>query len=410
MAEDNTMIGKKQIAYIMSDEEFQEYHAKKRKEKLLNDMIAATKSPFSVKNVKPTKRVVSVGKGELMPIEEPISKESSKPSLLNDSDWSAILEKASEFTPSPITEITKNEMGEFRLDDIGVREEEASYYKMFKKEQAMLAEILKDVSEQSKSVSNKLKDMISKSSGYGGVSKTYPDLVNAVNSLNSTRLNIIKEMATIKKNIADMDYRKSKDSGSSEVGATNEEIADNFYKQIVNNRKGFIDSAMANVGIGTYNGNFSNTPNPMDVQFNDAGNNIRNNVQLDDEQPARRSFSITSPIGSYGNNDNDDIDDETAIDPYGYIRNENRNVSVCVQRFSDGRLEFVAIDGEGESVDDYELPSDELLLSLQIRPLSRYANDSEGRRYRIIDIDSDGVDISDVLSDDSDSSYQDNRL
>ena len=56
----------------------------------------------------------------------------------------------------------------------------------------------------------------------------------------------------------------------------------------------------------------------------------------------------------------------------------------------------MALDDNNESVDDYELPDEDLLLSLEIRPFSNYASDEFGRRYRIIDIDSDGMDISDV--------------
>ena len=407
--------GGKQIGIMMTDEEFQEYHSSLRKEKLLGEMMAVTNKPFSVKNMKKPKNneksptvyssemgTVSVGKSGGLSV--------------GDEDWEAIMEKAAEINPSPIAEVTSSEMSAFRLEDIGLKGDHSSYHSMFKKEQAMLAEVLKDVSEQARMTNNKLRDMAKKSSGYGGVSKTYPDLISAANSLNSTRLSIIKEMASLKKTIADFELKKAKEDGGSSQGASNEDIADNFYKNIISNRKGFIESSMASIsgGIPYYGGDNQNSstdtgvPDYPQYQTNTNHSSFDDMDHNNDEYNGNRGgFQITSSL--YGNDNHELTYSEDEADPYGYIRNETRDIKICVQRFSDGRLEFVAIDKDGEGVDGYELPGDDLLLDLSMTPMSKYATDSEGRRYRIIDIDSDGVDISDVLDDDSPSGYEDFR-
>lgn len=404
--------GKIQIGVIVSDTEFQEYHAKRKKEQLLADMLSATNKSFSVKNISKHKKEknTEVYNANLGLMEtKPVSKIS-----IEEEDWDAILEKASELSPSPIEDITTSEMGAFRLEDIGIKDEVSSYQNMFKKEQAMLAEILKDVTEQSKNANAKLKDMTKKSAGYGGVSKTYPELLSASNSLNSTRLSIIKEMANLKKTVADLEFKKLKEMGGEKDGTSNDDVADSFFKQIVSNRKGFIESSMPGGTMGglSYSDSGNTNIDPLNIDYEKKDRSQMSYDENDGNEqyvtPKQRKFNITSPL--HYDNDYQSEYDENEADPYGYIRNENRGISICVERYQDGRLQFVAIDKDGESVDDYELPGDDLLLDLSIRPLSKYATDSEGRRYRILDIDPDGIDISDIIDDDSESLYEDNRL
>ena len=390
--------GKVQIGVMMTDKEFQEYHDNIRKEKLLNDMFAAANQPFSVKNVvrkKETKKEDHDTKNGTLGTYTPVVTTKSNTPKIGDDEWEEILSKASTFnSPSPIDQITRNVMGEFSLEDIGIKEEESSFQTMFKTEQAMLAELLKDVTKHAKAAGTKLDDMTKKSAGYGGVSKTYADLVSATNSLNSTRLSIVKEMAALKKTIADLDMKKIKDSGESAV-TSNDDVANSFYEQIVSNRKQFVEESM-NSYYGS--GQIQQSVSPSQLQDNNSSQSYLGNIDnLDDdsyaEQTPRKSRSITSSIYYQEDDDNSNSD----ADPYGYIRNEKNGVSICVERYSDGRINFVAIDENGDGVDNYELPGDDLLLDLEIRPMSKWATDSVGRRYRIIDVDPNGVDISDIL-------------
>lgn len=391
------------FATMMTDEEFQEFHEKKKKEQLLNDLMKASKRSFSVKNIK--KRAEKDDRPALTggSLGEPIDPLHSPPSIISDEEWAAILEKGSQFAPSPIDDITQSELGTFRLED-SIIEDPNSFDKMFKKEQSMLAELMKDVTEQARAANKKLRDMTKKAEGYASVSKTYPDLLSAANSLNTTRLSIVKQMADLKKTIADLNFKKAKEEGP-DNNNRDDEIVNGFFDKILSNRKEFIDASMngafQNEAFQQSGGGIPYSQDTFD-QPNDYPMGTEpvydNNMYLEEEQPRRRSSrSITSSLMGYPGGYEEP---ETNGDPYGYIRNEDKDVSICVQRFQDGRVEFVAIDKDGCGVDDYELPGEDLLLTLEFRIGSQFATDSEGRRYRIIDVDPDGVDISDVLEDD----------
>lgn len=394
--------GKVPMCIMMTDKEFQEYHENIRKEKLLKDMFAAANQPFTVKNVSKPKETKKEKPNKSEPIGEyqsPSIITQEKTSGISDDEWEEIIQKASNFNPSPIEEITRTEMGEFSLDDIGIKDEESTYQTMFKKEQAMLAELLKDVSKHAKAAGSKLEDMTKKSAGYGGVSKTYADLVSATNALNSTRLSIVKEMAALKKTIADLEMKRIKEVGDT-TSISNDDVANDFYSQIISNRKQFIDESM-NMYYGGGQKN-DNTQQLDYVQPEQGQSYLPDNMDIANEMYNQSSHKPTRSITSSLRNDDYDYDREssTNADPYGYIRNEKNGISICVERYEDGRLNFVAVDNNGDGVDDYELPGEDLLMDLEITPMSKWASDSTGRRYRIIDVDSNGVDISDILEDD----------
>lgn len=401
------------VAILMSDEEFQEFHRKKEKEKLLDQLIAATNGSFSVKNLgghktkenQPgTTKKKSSSEGSFAftasDANLPSIPTDGKPILsMDDEDFETIRSLASEFGPlSPIDKVTQSVLGEFHLSDAGIREEDDMHYKnLFKKEQAMLNEILSDVTVLARQANKKLKDMEKKTSGYGGVPKTYADLVSAANSLNTTRLHTIDKMAALKKSIVDLEMKRAKEIGTDD-GNNKDNIADQFFASIIGNRKQFMESAMANAGYGTPLMNQSTPPPelPYDGYDDDANMSFEGGYSDTVPQNGLRMRSITSPLMQQEDDRELYSRDNTSYDPYGYIHNESRDISICIQRFPDGRLEFVAVDGNGEGVDDYELPDDDLLLSLEIRPLSNFATDEFGRRYRIIDIDANGIDISDT--------------
>lgn len=387
------------FAVMMTDEEFEQYHETLKKEQLLDDLLRASNKSFSVKSIKKknTKQTSDTPKPERGSLVASMDPSQISGLSISDDDWKEIVDRASNFNPSPIDDITSSELGTFRLEDSDI-EDPNSYDRMFKKEQSMLAELLKDVTEQARAANSKLKDMTKKSSGYGGVSKSYSDLLSASNSLNSTRLSIVKQMIDTKKTIVDLNLKRIKDAGGDGEDKDNE-IADGFFNKILSNRKEFIDASMNGLLLNQQSGRRPYAPlpqGPVPVGAEDIA--VLSEVNLDQPEPTYApSRSITSPLMGY---QNDYSEDDNDGDPYGYIKNEDRDVSICVQRFQDGRIEFVALDGEGEGVYDYELPDDDLLLGLEFRIGSQFATDAEGRRYRIIDVDPEGVDISDILNGD----------
>ena len=199
--------------------------------------------------------------------------------------------------------------------------------------------------------------------------------MSASSSLQSTKLSAIDKIAGWKLKRAELQLKAKKDNPDVEENV--DALVDQYYGRFLSgDRRQYIANAMAAANPD------GDDNNPLlDQSYDDS----------DDAEVNYGGFNITDP-GYYEDRPDDDLSD---VDPYGYIRNEGRDVEVCVQRFPSGRTAFVALDANGESVDDYELPDSRYLDSLNIRPTSRYATDMTGRRYRIIDFDPD-EDISDV--------------
>lgn len=393
--------------YIMTDEEFQEYHRKLKKEKLLDEMMAAASSKsFSAKSARQT----NVKSDNTPPLSsersnitqfQTVQDEPESKMHVSDEEWGRILSNAFETDMSPIKKVTETEMSAFTLDDIDMSDLETSpstYKNMYKKEQAMLSEILKDTTNQAEIANNILKQMTDggkrlRSNGGSSVSKLFPDLLSAANSVNQTRRSIVKDMADLKKSAADFELKRLKEENG-DAGENVNDTANAFFGQIVGDRKRFIESAMSSaMGVQPQYSEQQTDEYPYeddndsgDYQEHPKSNNKSNN------NGGLRRFNLTAPLDGYGYDSDDEYD---SADPFGYLRNEGRDVSVCVQQYEDGQLEFVALDSDGELVEDYELPDNELLESMLIRPTSNYASDMEGRRYRIIR-PSDHVDLSDI--------------
>lgn len=388
---------------VVPDDEFQEYHKQKRKQKLLDEMIeASTAKSFSSKNVRKrsSQKKSDDSEDNVAPFRIVPNEEESKLHV-TEAEWGEILSKSYGEDPSPIKKVTEREMTGFTLDDIGWgQEDEDQYYKtMYKKEHAMLAELLKDASGQAKIANNILNQLTKngnslKLSGGAGLSKLFPDLLSSANSVNATRRAIIKDMADLRKSAADFELKRMKElKETQENGQDVNATANSFYSQIVGNRKQFIEQAMSNA-LGSAQPSYSaqQTNESYEQDYEDQPEDT-----YDSEQSTPRSglennhFNITAPLYNYDTEE----DDYESSDPYGYLRNENRDISICVQMYQDGNIEFVALDENGEYVEDYELPGDDLLDTMTIRPTSSYATDAEGRRYKIIKFDGKS-DLSDV--------------
>ena len=392
----------KPMFYVMTDEEFQEYHKDLKKQKLLDDMMAAsaTKS-FSSKSVRrPTTNPTALSEpaehSNITPF-QPIQTDEGESKLhISDDEWSQLLSGAFTADMSPIKKVTETEMQSLTLDDVDMGELDAShptYKNMYKKELAMLAEVLKDATSQSEVANAIIKQLTDNGkklrlNGGSGISKLFPDLLSSANATNQTRRSIIKDMADLKKSAADFELKRLKEEGANE-GENVNSTANAFFGQIVGDRKRFIESAMASAMGPTPQ--YSSQPQSGDEYAYDD-NSYDNDNREQSSGGGLNTFNLTAPLDGYGELYDDEYGDS---DPHGYLRNEGRDVSVCIQMYGDGRLEFVALDSDGELVEDYELPDDELLESINIRPTSNYAQDMEGRRYRVIRLN-EPLDISDV--------------
>lgn len=288
-----------------------------------------------------------------------------------DEIWTGILARHEEI--SPIDDITNIDMMGYRGKP---KSDKDRYDYMFSKESSMFNEVLKDLNEASKIVTKKLQMYNKTGKGTsGGTMKSFSDVVLANNAIQSTKLQALKALVDIKKTAEDLRMKNNKINP--EIEESNDTIADTFYKNIIGGgRDNFIKAAMG-----------GSNDNQQSYTNSDDQGNIGN----------MNGFNITQPLI----NDNSSIDNissdesSTDIDGLGYITHEQDNVEICIQRLDNGELSFIALDDKGEPVDDYELPDEDLIDSISTSPVSKYAYDKYGRKYKIVDIET-TVDLSDI--------------
>lgn len=251
-------------------------------------------------------------------------------------------------------------------------DESEPYDNLFKDEIAMTSEILKELKDTGKLVSQKVKAMSAK--GPGGVTKSYSDLITAVTSIRSTQLNAIDKIAGWKLKREELKIKVRKEMP--DLGDDVDSIVDEYYAKYV---------------VGNPIGGSKSKITPMEAPSS------RDEFDASEMETAprvpNRSFNLTEPKiwGSQSFNG-----EQMNADPHGYIRHSGKGVEVCIERLPSGNLSFVAIDANGEYLDDYEVPSQEMLESIQISPISKYASDKAGRRYRVIDFN-EAIDLDEDL-------------
>lgn len=218
-----------------------------------------------------------------------------------------------------------------------------------------------------------------------GVSKYSNDLLNNYNSLLSTRLNIIKEITNIKKTAIDLkikDDKNKQDDGGAAASVT--QVASSYLNSFFGNRNGYLSS------LAGQDGGANETLNTGMIS-DDHFDNVVSNV-LANNEPSEVNTGI---IDQQRTNDifdeflNERLEDEgNPLRREGGTRNietENQNVRVVVYRNSkdNSEWEFVAIDGEGKEVVDYDLPDVMHIGKMTFR--EKFASDERGRSYEIIE-------------------------
>lgn len=370
---------KKSPIYVMSDDEMDAMVSDDKKSALMDSLIDAasqkttrfsavrrkkqsTEDTSDLNRLKPSSDNLE---NDLVSLEE-INLSDKNMSVLSDGDWDDMMDRFDEL--SPIDDITYEDRMNYRRKQTGDK-----FDQMFNKEQSMLNDLLAGLQKRSKLIDKKIDASLSGRGAYSGVTKNLADLLNASNSVESTKLSVIKELIGVKKTAVDLrmkDQKMNPDEGEVEDRDT---VADKFYKKIISgNSREFIQSSMSQ-----YEGN----------QF--------------------QGFNLSQP-SSFTNNP--DLDTSTA-DKYGYIQNEKVNAQVCICRYEDGSMEFVALDEDNNIIPGYELPSNNLIVNISVKPGSQYGYDEYARKYRIFDADdinfNQGDQIDPYSSSELDDSYDD---
>lgn len=388
---------------ILSDEEFYARKQKEKRKSFLAELEQMSKpakgNSFSVKNVKPAE----TKKSEKEDKDSMTSYMANAPGATDESGWGEFVEDLQGFQLSPIESITDENISGFQLDADIVDPDENKYGKVFKKELAMLSEVLKDVKAHGTRVNGELKKMSfggkGTSSRSTGVPKGYSDLVEAYNSINTSKIQIIKAMSDLKSKQVEWSMKDKAAQGPDAQSTDN--IADLYYKRIIGGgTRNFIQNSM-----NAYQASDFEYDPVTDSQSSDMTEEEHGDPSTIDALAISTGFNITQPIrGSKYYQGNDDI----IGDEYGYIANEQNNYEICVYQYGSNQFQFAALDKDGEPVEGIELPSDanpDIVESLQLRPGSDFIYDKYGRKYRLIEmgpVDTSDIDDMDYPFDDED--------
>lgn len=391
-------MGQKHEVIFLTDEEFAEYKRQEKRKSFLSELENMSKpksgsratsgSSFSVKNIKSSKKETTEPEDS-----EPHIAQMAPPTATAD-DWSEFMENFdnAEGLSSPLESITDQRITGYQLDT-ELESTGSRYERMFKPELAMLSEVLKEVKTHGARVNKELQKMTPTGKGAGnrsaGVSKGYSDLVEAYNSINTSKVQIIKAMADLRSKQVEWEMKER--AANPENQQNTETMADQFYQRIINGgTKNFIQNSMQQYAHEDFQ---YDAIDDEDAFGAPVGQGKLEDPSTVDSLVASVGFNITQPIKGSRNIEDGYVDG----DEFGNIRNENGGIEICVFEYGEGNYQFAALDQDGEVVEGIEVPSDidpSIVATLKMKPGSDYVYDKFNRRYRVIQMGT--VDASDV--------------
>lgn len=234
--------------------------------------------------------------------------------------------------------------------------------KEFAEELTMLNDLLDEVNKFGKKLDKKYETM--SGSKTKGVSKYTNDLIQSILATKSTKLQIVKELTSLKKNILDLQLKEGRRFAGEGEGDGAEYNANSYFKEIMRvGRNNFIEALNDNSpSIQT------ESDVPEEIEY--ANKLSEKNSMLDDhiskrlEQETNRSDEANK-----------------------YILYENLNVELKIKYNAvndDWRI--IAVGDNGNEVLDYPIPDKKDLGKVKFSVDHKYATDKFGRSYKVIEI------------------------
>lgn len=237
---------------------------------------------------------------------------------------------------------------------------ENAYKKEFAEEITLLYSLLDETTQYGKDLEKDLKAM--RSSKVRGVSKYSNDLASLVLTAKQTKLNILKEISSVKKNIADLGIKESKGNEKNTSNNTSEALASQYFKNILSHgRTDFINRFTDD---DTHDAAIAEIENSR--QFSDREEYEYNKLMEE------RLTNTVNPFRSDAGNK--------------YIEYEQRGVEIRVSKCIDtGEWDFIAVDKLGTRIDDYPLPDRRTVGRMKFTADGTYATDQMGRMYKVVE-------------------------
>lgn len=247
-----------------------------------------------------------------------------------------------------------------------------NFKKEFAEEITLLYGLLDDNSKFGKKLAKICDSMLS--SKARGMSKIASDMVASSITCRQNSLNIIKEIANIKKNIATLKLNAEKAEAANKKNTGNEGSAEllaaNYLKGIVGYGRNNFVSALTEGARP----DLEDIVDEDDVIFDgdaDDYNDVETQLGLLDALQERLENSENKFRSESGNK---------------YIKYEHLDVTIMVKRCVDtGEWEFIAVDKDNQQIDDYPLPDRKTLGKMRFTDDGSYATDSRGRSYKVIE-------------------------
>ena len=234
--------------------------------------------------------------------------------------------------------------------------------KEFAEELTMLNDLLDEVNKFGKKLDKKYESM--SGSKIKGVSKYTNDLIQSILTTKSTKLQIVKELTSLKKNILELQLKEGKRFAGEGEGDGAEYSANSYFKEIMRvGRNNFMDALNDNSpSIQT------NNDTPEEIEY---ANKLSERNEMLDDHIAKRLEQET------------DRSDEANK----YILYENLNVELKIKYNAvndDWRI--IAVGDNGNEVLDYPIPDKKDLGKVKFSADHKYATDKFGRSYKVIEI------------------------
>ena len=244
------------------------------------------------------------------------------------------------------------------------KEDENEYKKEFAEELAMLYDLLEETNKFSKKLTKKY-DSIDGSKAKG-TSKYLTELIESILGATTNKLQIIKEINSLKKNIQELKIKS--DSKYSKMGGDGslEDGANSFFQNIMGvGRNNFVSALNGEPDIHFSNPEYSNDD---DIEYVNS---------LPDAQDALHDII------------NDRLENEGCIrseEADKYIIYENLKPELRILRSAaDNTWEVIAVDKDEHRIIDYPVPSKRDLGKMKFSADGKYATDAYGRSYRVIE-------------------------
>lgn len=260
------------------------------------------------------------------------------------------------------------------------------YKKEFAEEMTLLYDVYSDVSGLAKELEKSVKS--TQNSRVRGTSKNFNETISNLISARSTQLQILKEMTSVKKTIADLRLKEEAKKGNNDDNKNQSLLASNYLQQVLNaGRNNFVQQIRGTTRPGFLVDSYLPSDSDSDDGYGDDDSPVRAGTleefsgvvpgYTDDEEVEMNEY-LLHRLEEEGNPFRSDDGDKL-------IQYEKRGVEVCIKRdLSTGEYEFIAVDRDNQIVHDYPLPSS----TGKIKFNGHNATDRYGVIYKVIEYDS----------------------